>query len=52
MGNTILLVTHENDIAAHARRTIRLRDGEIESDVAVEDPELEGVEVTIPNAAG
>ena len=31
-GNTILLVTHEEDIAAHARRVIRLRDGVIESD--------------------
>jgi len=26
-GNTIVLVTHEEDIAAHARRTIKLRDG-------------------------
>lgn len=32
-GNTILLVTHEEDIAAHARRVIRLRDGVIESDL-------------------
>jgi putative ABC transport system ATP-binding protein len=31
-GNTIILVTHERDIAAHARRTVRLRDGLIESD--------------------
>ena len=31
-GNTIILVTHENDIAEHARRIIRLRDGHIESD--------------------
>src|SRR6188508_561829 len=31
-GNTIVLVTHEADIAAHARRTIHLRDGEIEKD--------------------
>jgi putative ABC transport system ATP-binding protein len=31
-GNTILLVTHEEDIAEHARRVIRLRDGVIESD--------------------
>ncbi len=31
-GNTIILVTHEADIAAHAHRTIRLRDGVIESD--------------------
>ncbi len=33
MGNTVILVTHEEDIAAHAKRIIRLRDGEIESDV-------------------
>jgi len=32
-GNTVILVTHEADIAKHARRVIRLRDGQIESDV-------------------
>ena len=31
-GNTVLLVTHEEDIAAHADRRVRLRDGRIESD--------------------
>jgi len=31
-GHTIVLVTHEDDIAAHAKRTVRLRDGLIESD--------------------
>jgi putative ABC transport system ATP-binding protein len=31
-GHTIILVTHEHDIAEHAHRTIRLRDGHIESD--------------------
>src|SRR6204780_4667589 len=31
-GNTIILVTHESDIAAHAHRVIRLRDGKIERD--------------------
>ncbi len=31
-GNTIILVTHEEDIALHAHRIIRLRDGIVESD--------------------
>jgi putative ABC transport system ATP-binding protein len=31
-GNTVVLVTHEEDIANHARRVIRLRDGIVESD--------------------
>lgn len=31
-GNTVIMVTHEEEIAAHARRVIRLRDGMIESD--------------------
>jgi putative ABC transport system ATP-binding protein len=31
-GNTVILVTHEEDIAAYAHRIIRLRDGIIESD--------------------
>lgn len=30
-GNTVIIVTHEEDIAAHAKRIIRLRDGNIES---------------------
>ncbi|HUO33930.1 MAG TPA: ABC transporter ATP-binding protein [Candidatus Acidoferrum sp.] len=34
-GNTIVLVTHEPDIAAHAHRVIRLRDGKVESDEAI-----------------
>ncbi|HXA56155.1 MAG TPA: ABC transporter ATP-binding protein [Candidatus Acidoferrum sp.] len=33
-GNTIILVTHEQDIAAHANRIIRVRDGKIERDEA------------------
>jgi len=34
-GNTLIVVTHEEDIARHARRIVRLRDGLIESDGAV-----------------
>jgi len=36
-GNTIVLVTHEEDIAEHAHRIIRLRDGKIESDAQNEN---------------
>lgn len=35
-GNTIILVTHEPDIARHAHRVIRLRDGKIEKDEKVQ----------------
>ncbi|TXC75590.1 ABC transporter ATP-binding protein [Luteibaculum oceani] len=37
-GNTIILVTHEEDIAQHAHRIVRLRDGLIESDEVNENP--------------
>ncbi len=39
-GNTIIVVTHEEDIAEHARRIVRLRDGKLESDTLVEKPIL------------
>ncbi|MDA3911222.1 MAG: ABC transporter ATP-binding protein [Bacteroidales bacterium] len=39
-GNTIVLVTHEEDIAKHARRIVRLRDGEIESDTLNNEPPM------------
>ena len=32
LGNTIILVTHEETVAAHSRRVIRLRDGQVEKD--------------------
>jgi putative ABC transport system ATP-binding protein len=32
-GNTLVMVTHDDDVAHHARRIVRLRDGQIESDV-------------------
>jgi putative ABC transport system ATP-binding protein len=37
-GQTIILVTHEHDIAAHARRQIHLKDGLVESDLDMEKP--------------
>jgi octaprenyl-diphosphate synthase len=36
LGNTIIVVTHEEDIAARARRVVRLMDGEVESDLVNE----------------
>src|SRR6059058_5662402 len=47
-GNTIILVTHERDIAAHARRTVHLRDGLIEMDHAGFIPELDLAIESIP----
>ncbi len=35
---TVVMVTHEDDVAAHAQRTVRVRDGLIESDVANPSP--------------
>jgi putative ABC transport system ATP-binding protein len=32
-GNTIVLVTHESDVAAYAHRAIHIRDGQVEDDV-------------------
>jgi putative ABC transport system ATP-binding protein len=34
-GNTIILVTHENDIAQHAHRVVHIRDGKVEKDEPV-----------------
>jgi putative ABC transport system ATP-binding protein len=44
-GKTIIMVTHENDIAAWARRVIRMRDGHIESDVRNKTSPVTGVTV-------
>lgn len=37
-GNTVILVTHEEDVAKHAHRIIRLKDGTIESDTRNKEP--------------
>jgi putative ABC transport system ATP-binding protein len=34
-GNTVILVTHEEEVAQHAHRVIRLRDGLVESDIKI-----------------
>jgi putative ABC transport system ATP-binding protein len=39
-GNTIILVTHEEDIALHAHRRIRLRDGKIEADDPIKNRKI------------
>ena len=36
-GNTIVLVTHEADIAAYAHRVVSIRDGLVEKDVRRDD---------------
>jgi len=42
LGNTIILVTHEETIAQHAHRIIRLLDGQVESDVVNAHPIVNG----------
>ncbi|MFA0762028.1 MAG: hypothetical protein HZLCBSQH_002141, partial [Candidatus Fervidibacterota bacterium] len=37
-GRTIILVTHEPDIARHCRRIVRFRDGKVVSDEPVAEP--------------
>lgn len=46
-GNTLIVVTHEQEIADHARRIVRLRDGLIESDKLVENPVLANKEIDV-----
>jgi putative ABC transport system ATP-binding protein len=48
-GNTIIMVTHEEDIAAYSKRIIRLRDGKIESDLP--NSQVREIPKTIPEEA-
>ena len=43
-GNTVILVTHEPEIAEHAHRIIRLRDGLVESDLINANPRVPGMQ--------
>jgi putative ABC transport system ATP-binding protein len=42
-GNTIIIVTHEKDIALHAHRVLSILDGQIASDERVDDSQRNGV---------
>ncbi len=42
-GNTVVLVTHEEDIAKHTHRVVRIRDGVVETDLANKNPMRGGV---------
>jgi putative ABC transport system ATP-binding protein len=44
-GNTVVLVTHEEDIASHTHRVVRIRDGVVETDLANARPLKGGVSV-------
>jgi putative ABC transport system ATP-binding protein len=46
-GQTIIVVTHEETVALHARRIVSLRDGRIESDVAVTEDARQSPEVLL-----
>lgn len=46
-GNTLVMVTHEEDIAKHAHRIIRLKDGLVETDTMNENPVYGSAQVTI-----
>ncbi|QSO49588.1 ABC transporter ATP-binding protein [Alicyclobacillus mengziensis] len=52
-GNTIVIVTHENEVGAHAKRIVRFRDGRVEWDSQTgEDPHGKAVAVHAPAEQG
>ena len=50
-GNTVIVVTHEPDIAEHARRVVRMRDGKVESDLVNSNPRSATLTPTEKNGA-
>jgi macrolide transport system ATP-binding/permease protein len=51
-GQTIIMVTHEPDVARHAKRVVRMKDGRVQSDLPVEkDPLYETTQEAVPFAA-
>ena len=50
-GQTLIVVTHEEYIAERAERTVRLRDGKIESDVTSRRPAAIAADTPDPAAA-
>lgn len=51
LGKTIIMVTHENDVAAHAKRVVRLRDGLVQSDTQNGSTRITHFNKTPPMAA-
>ncbi len=49
-GHTIIVVTHEQDVAQHSRRIIQLLDGRIETDTQVGEPVLSGIHTDVADA--
>jgi putative ABC transport system ATP-binding protein len=49
-GNTVILVTHEPDIAEHARRVVRMKDGRVEDDRVNPNPRAAAAAAAIPPA--
>jgi putative ABC transport system ATP-binding protein len=46
-GNTLIVVTHEEEVARHARRIIRIRDGLIASDEKAQGRQADGLETRV-----
>lgn len=52
-GNTIVIVTHESEVGAHAKRIVRFRDGRVEWDSQNgEDPHVEALALHVPADEG